>query len=86
MRKLIISNYAVMGFLLLLIISGFVSMSLTYKKYGLTYTETITIDGDVTTREVSLYNNLFATMLFVIIFAILFTNSVELKRMEPSPS
>jgi len=79
MKKLLYANYVCLIFLLLLTLTGFHQVRLFYSKYGFSYTVTTIIEGEETTKTVTLYENLFASGLMFIFFLVLMLDTIHLK-------
>ena len=88
MKKLLIANYVTFIFLALITIAGSISTASNYRLYGATHTVTTIINGtEISTRTVSIYQEIFSVAVFVVLLVLTMANIVELReelRIGPS--
>jgi len=60
-------------------VTGFHHARLAYSKYGFAYSVTTIIDGEVTTKRVTLYENLLASGLTLVLFSVLLFDTMRIR-------
>jgi len=79
MKKLLYINYICLFLLFMVTVTGFHHARLAYSKYGFAYSVTTIIDGEVTTKRVTLYENLLASGLTFVLFLVLLFDIIRLR-------
>ena len=73
-KKLLLINYVAFIFLLIFTGIGAVTVHSTFKKYGFTYNQTTIIEDDVDSREVSIFEGVFSTTIFLLLLILIGLN------------
>lgn len=78
MKKLLVVNYIVLVFLLLIAMAGVVTTVSTYEKYGISYVVTTITNGEMDTRTVTIYESVASVFVFVFLFCLLLYDVIQL--------